>query len=66
LVNVVYSIVDTFVSESNLVMEYVYQLSFKNFDFGLSSAICWIYFAVIAAVLAIVYAIISRKTFYYT
>lgn len=66
LVNVVYSIVDTFVSESNLVMEYVYELSFKNFDFGLSSAICWIYFAVIAVVLAIVYAVISRKTFYYT
>lgn len=66
LVNVVYSIVDTFVSESNLVMEYVYQLSFKNFNFGLSSAICWIYFAVIAVVLAITYAIISRRTFYYT
>lgn len=66
LVNVVYSIVDTFVSESNLVMEYVYQLSFKNFNFGLSSAITWIYFAAIAAILAIVYAVISRKTFYYT
>lgn len=66
LVNVIYSIVDTFVSESNQVMEYVYQLSFKNFNFGLSSAICWIYFAVIAVILAIVYGIISRKTFYYT
>ena len=66
LVNVIYSIVDTFVSESNLVMEYVYELSFQKFNFGLSSAICWIYFAVIAAILAIVYAVISRKTFYYT
>lgn len=66
LVNVIYSIVDTFVSESNLVMEYVYQLSFRHFDFGLASAICWIYFAVIAAILAIVFAIISKRTFYYT
>ena len=66
LVNVIYSIVDTFVSESNMVMEYVYELSFQKFNFGLSSAICWIYFAVIAAILAIVYAVISRKTFYYT
>lgn len=66
LVNVVYSIVDTFVSESNLVMEYVYELSFKNFNFGLSSAICWIYFAVIALILAIVWRIISKRTFYYT
>ncbi len=66
LVNVIYSIVDTFISESNLVMEYVYELSFKNFDFGLSSAICWIYFAVIALILAVVYFIINRKSFYYT
>ncbi len=66
LVNVIYSIVDTFISESNMVMEYVYELSFKNFDFGLSSAICWIYFAVIALILAAVYFIINRKSFYYT
>ena len=66
LVNVIYSIVDTFVSESNLVMEYVYQLSFRNFDFGLASAICWIYFAVVAVILAIVFAIVSKRIFYYT
>ena len=66
LVNVIYSIVDTFISESNLVMEYVYELSFKNFNFGLSSAICWIYFAVVAVILAIVFAVINKRTFYYT
>jgi len=66
LVNVIYSIVDTFMSESNLVMEYVYQLSFKNFNFGLSSAICWIYFTVIAVILAIVFFFINKRTFYYT
>ena len=66
LVNVIYSIVDTFMSESNLVMDYVYQLSFRTFNFGLSSAICWIYFAVISAILAIVFAVINRRTFYYT
>lgn len=66
LVNVIYSIVDTFISESNLVMEYVYELSFKNFNFGLSSAICWIYFTVIAVILAIVFAVINKRTFYYT
>ena len=66
LVNVIYTVVDTFISESNLVMEYVYELSFKNFDFGLSSAICWIYFTVIAVILAIVFAVINKRTFYYT
>ena len=62
----IYSIVDTFMSESNLVMEYVYELSFRNFNFGLSSAICWIYFSVISAILAIVFAVINKRAFYYT
>jgi ABC-type sugar transport system permease subunit len=66
LVKVIYSIVDTFISESNQVMEYVYELSFRNFNFGLSSAMCWIYFAVVAAILAIVFAVINKRTFYYT
>ncbi len=66
LVNIVYSIVDTFVTENNQVMEYVYQLSFKNFNFGLSSAICWIYFTAIGIILAIVFLIINRRIFYYT
>ena len=66
LVNVVYSIVDTFMSENNRVMEYVYDLSFQYFDFGLSSAICWIYFAALAVILAVVFRVISKRTFYYT
>ena len=66
LVNVVYSVVDTFMSQNNLVMEYVYTLSFKNFNFGLSSAICWLYFAALAVILALVFWIVSKRTFYYT
>ena len=66
LVNVVYSIVDTFMSENNRVMEYVYDLSFQYFNFGLSSAICWIYFAALAVILTVVFRVISKRTFYYT
>ena len=66
LVNVVYSIVDTFVTQSNQVMEYVYQLSFKNFNFGLSSAISWLYFIAVGLILALVFWLVNRRTFYYT
>lgn len=38
LVNVVYSIVDTFTSVNNEVMEYIDMLSYQRFDFGLASA----------------------------
>lgn len=66
LVNIIYSIIDTFTSVNNGVMEYVYELSFQKFNFGLSSAISWFYFLTLALILAIVYLIISKRTFYYT
>lgn len=66
LVNVVYSVIDTFMSQNNIVMEYVYELSFKYFDFGLSSAICWLYFIALSLILLVVFRIISKRTFYNT
>lgn len=47
-------------------MQYVYELSFQKFDFGLSGAMSWIYCAALAVILAIVFAFMSRRMFYYT
>lgn len=66
LVNVIYSVVDTFTSVNNGVMEYVYELSFQKFNFGLASAMTWFYFLALAVLLAIVFVVVSRRTFYYT
>ena len=66
LVNVVYSIVDSFTATTNGVMEYAYDLAFGSFNFGLSSAMSWVYFLILAVVMGIVAFLISRKTFYYT
>lgn len=66
LVNVIYSIVDSFTSTGNRVMSYTYNLAFGSFDFGLSSAMSWIYFVILAVVMGVVAAVISRRTFYYT
>lgn len=66
LVNTVYSIIDTFTSVKNEVMQYVYELSFQKFDFGLSGAMSWIYCAALVVILAIVFAFMSRRMFYYT
>lgn len=66
LVNVIYSIVDSFTSTGNRVMNYTYNLAFGSFDFGLSSAMSWIYFVILAVVMGVVAAVISRRTFYYT
>lgn len=66
LVNVVYSIVNTFVSESNEVMQYAYEFAFTNFKFGLSSAMCLLYLVIVSIILGIVSLIISKRIFYYT
>ncbi|NIK75089.1 ABC-type sugar transport system permease subunit [Paenibacillus castaneae] len=62
LTNLVYTIIDSFISDdtSRLVVD----TAFKSFDFGLSAAMAWMYFAVIALVLWITTSIVSRKVFY--
>ena len=65
LVNVVYTIVDSFFSSSNKALEYVQRTLFTNIKFGYGSALAWIYFTIISAILLLVVALISRKVFYY-
>ncbi|PYE50066.1 sugar ABC transporter permease [Paenibacillus barcinonensis] len=62
LTNLVYTIVDSFIRDqtSRLVVD----TAFKSFNFGLSAAMSWIYFAVIALILWVTTAMVSRKVFY--
>jgi ABC-type sugar transport system permease subunit len=62
LTNLVYTIIDSFISDqtSRLVVD----TAFKSFNFGLSAAMSWMYFAVIALVLWVTTALVSRKVFY--
>jgi ABC-type sugar transport system permease subunit len=62
LTNLVYTIIDSFIS--NETSRLVVDTAFKSFDFGLSAAMAWMYFAVIALVLCVTTAIVSRKVFY--
>lgn len=66
LVNIIYSIVDTFTSVSNNVMSYVYTQAFTEMNFGLSNAMCWIYLGILAVFMGLVAGIMSKRIFYYT
>ena len=61
----VYTIIDSFTANSNKVMETIKNTAFTRQDFGLSSAMSWIYFLIIAAILGLVSWLISRRVFYY-
>ncbi|GIN56082.1 carbohydrate ABC transporter permease [Lederbergia ruris] len=63
LVNVVYTVIDSF-SRNNLTT-LIRETGFKSFNFGLGSAMAWIYFLCIALILAISTYIISKRVFYY-
>lgn len=63
LANTIYSIVDSFYN--NKVTEYVKAQAFTSMEFGVSSAMSWIYFLVISLIIAIAAYFISKKVFYY-
>ena len=60
LVNCIYTIVDFFMKNDNRVMERIYEVMYKDFKFGIASAMSWIYFGVALAFIAISTLIITR------
>ncbi len=63
LVNLFYTIIDFFTRSSSTMMEYVHDMSFTKNMFAEASAMSWIYFACIAAILAVAAAIVGRFVF---
>ena len=60
LVNAIYTIVDFFMKNDNLVMERIYEVMYKDVKFGVASAMSWIYFGVALAFILLSSFIISR------
>lgn len=62
LTNVIYTIIDSFAGSP--VTRAIYQTAFKTQNFGLSSAMSWLYTLVIGLVLLIVGWVLSRRVHY--
>ncbi len=65
LVNLVYTTVDFLMRTDNQVMDLITLKVNPQMEYGLSAAMAWSYFAIVAAVLGILSAIISKKVYYY-
>lgn len=65
LVNVIYSIIDFFVKTDNQVMIHIKDTMTAQVEYGRSSAMAWTYFAVIAVIITIASAVISKRVYYY-
>lgn len=65
LVNALYTIIDSFTSSSNTVMSYISTLYQANMsDRVVSTAMAWIYFAIIILIIAAFFGIFSAFVFY--
>lgn len=65
LVNALYTIIDSFTSAGNAMMDTIRRTIFTDVKYGFGSAMAWIYFIAIALILSVVGGLISRKVFYY-
>ena len=65
LVNLVYTTVDFLMRTDNQVMDLITLKVNPQMEYGLSAAMARSYFAIVAAVLGILSAIISKKVYYY-
>lgn len=61
--NLIYTIIDAFVKSDNPVMQQVMS-HIKVWDYGYSSAMAWAYFVIVAAILGLITAIVSKFVFY--
>ncbi len=64
LVNAVYTVIDSFTTNSNQVMTYIASIYYKSNGEVLSSAMAWIYFLIVILILAAVAGIFSAFVFY--
>lgn len=63
LVNAIYTVIDSFTSNSNQVMVFI-ENTYSNSEQVLSSAMAWIYFLIVMLIIAAVAGIISAFVFY--
>ncbi|MCM1335784.1 MAG: sugar ABC transporter permease [Bacteroides sp.] len=61
--NLIYTVIDAFVKSDNPVMQQVMSYA-RAWEYGFSAAMAWAYFAIVAAILGIISAIVSRFIFY--
>jgi len=62
IVNCVYSIIDGFTDYNNVLMNHIYGYANK-LNYGISSAMAWVYFLIIAVAIALIFKVINKRAF---
>ena len=64
IVNVVYTVIDSFTSSDNIIMLQIQEQTFKSNGMGLASAMAWFYFLIVAICLIVITLIIRGYVYY--
>ena len=64
LVNAVYTVIDSFTSQSNTIMKYMDKIYDTNNGTVIATAMAWIYFLIVILALALVAGVLSAYVFY--
>ena len=64
LVNGVYTIIDSFTTDSNVVMKYIESIYATAGGDVISSAMSWIYFLIVIVIVAVLASVLSAFVFY--
>jgi len=64
LVNAIYTVIDSFTSQSNQVMTYISNVYDQAGGNVLSSAMAWVYFLIVLVIIGLVAALLSAYVFY--
>ncbi len=62
---IIYTIIDSFTSGNNGVMNTIYKTAFEKYEFSVSAAMGWLYFAMIAVILGVVAFVFTKFVFRY-
>ena len=65
LVNLIYTIVDFFMRSDNQVMEKISDTMIIDLNYGFSSAMAWIYFVIVIAIIGVSSLLLSKAVYYY-
>ncbi|MGN0492597.1 MAG: carbohydrate ABC transporter permease [Acutalibacteraceae bacterium] len=64
LVNIVYTIVDSFSDYANPVLQTINDTAFSQMRYGYSSALAWIYFICVFLIIGLVFLVLKKRVFY--
>lgn len=63
LINIIYTLIDSFTDYSNVLMEYISQ-KMTNMQLEVGAAMVWVYFIIVIVVLSVIYFLVNKKVFY--